>query len=189
MAGEDLSILDRDEALLASVLVKNKLVPEGAVDEFARHKRTVLESGKPYLGEVLIELKYLTQADIDQYMKEYEADHNEFLDMLGKEGYLSPEQMKEIKAKRDETGHDLISLVSELNIMTKESYARIFNKRSNSLRLGEWLLTNRKLTQEQLDAALKVRNITRLDEYLVHRQYCTQQTLNRVKEKIAAISA
>ena len=185
---EDLSVLEREEAVLANVLVRNKLVPESAVDEWARQKRGLNEFGKPFLGEVLKDLKFLTQADLDQYVKENEAAHVEFVTALETQGYLSKEQMNAVNVKRAKTGGDLVTVISELNIMTKESYIRLFNNRSNSLRLGEWLLANGKLTKEQLDAALQIRNITHLEDYLVHRNICQKAIIEKVKEKIAAQS-
>jgi hypothetical protein len=185
---KDSEVLERPEAVLAQALMKVKLVPEQAIQDYITFAKENHQSGKPYLGKVLLNMKYITQADLDEYVNENDAAHAEFMESLLKGGYLTNEQRNMLFEEKNKTGNDLITLINELGIMTKENYMRIFNNRVYVLKLGEWLVMKKKVTEEQLGVALKVRNISTLEEYLLHHNSITKPMLDKIKEKLAGIS-
>lgn len=184
MALGELDILDKEEIYLLKALMHLKLVTEGQANEFLEYRRRRQEHSKKYLGQVLIELGLITQADIDQYVKENHAGHVAFINQLTSEGYLTHDQHELLFRKEKETGHDLISLINELNIMTRDSYSRIFNKRTSVLRLGEWLLVKHKVTKERMDEAVNIQKIVSIEDYLVHGNMVKRDIIDKVKEKL-----
>ncbi len=185
MALGDLSSLEEEEAVLARVLLKNNLLKEEELNRFLAFRETRGTAGKKYIGSTLIDLGYTTQADLDEYVNENHAKHTAFLRKITEEGYVTPEQEALIKNKSRETKGDVVTVISELNIMTRENYIRFFNNREPVLRLGEWLVIKKKITQAQLDYAVKAQSVSSLDDYLTFHNLVKADTLNKVKEKIA----
>ncbi len=185
----DIGVLEKHEASLARVLIKAEFVPEKAVQDFIDYKKNTFKTGKPYLGKVLVDMKYISQAALDEFVDENNEAHTKFMETLLKEGYLTDKQSEMLFEKKKETGNDLITLISELNIMTKENYTRIFNNRSYTFKLGEWLVLKNKISQDNLDMALKMRNISSLEEYLLLHGLLKKPVLDKVKEKMAAATS
>ncbi len=185
MALGDLSILDKEESLLAQVLLKNNLLNEGDLNRFLGFRVNRGTVGKKYIGGMLIDLGYITQADLDAYVKENSDKHTAFLRKITAEGYFTPEQEALILQKAQETGGDVVTVISELNIMTRENYIRFFNNREPILRLGEWLTVKKKITLEQLDYAVKAQSVNSLEDYLKFHNLVKLEVIDKIKEKLA----
>lgn len=186
MALGDLSVLEQEEAALAQVLLKHNLLKEEDMNRFLVYRANRHAAGKKFIGGVLIDLGYITQADIDAYVKENQEAHTTFLRKMADEGYLTPEQGNIVLQKVKETGSDVITVINDLNIMTRENYIRIFNNRASILRLGEWLvMEKKKITQEQLDHAVKAQSINTFDDYLKFHNLVNAEVVDKIKEKLA----
>ena len=185
MALGDLSVLEPDEFLLAQVLLKGCLVTEEDMNGFLAYHHGRETAGKKFIGGVLIHLGYIKQADIDEYVKENHETHVAFLRKMTDEGYLTPEQCALVLRKAKETKGDVITVINDLNIMTRESYIRFFNNRAFVFRLGEWLVSEKKITQVQLDHAMKVQHINTLDDYLRFHNLVNPDILDKIRNKIA----
>ncbi len=185
MALGDLSLLEEEEAVLARVLLKNNLLTEEELNRFLAFRERRGTAGKKYIGGTLIDLGYISQANLDEYVKENFAQHTAFLHKITKEGYVTPEQEALIKKKSLETKGDVVTVISELNIMTRENYIRFFNNREPILRLGEWLVMKKKISQSQLDYAVKAQSVNSLEDYLTFHDIMNAETLENIKKKIA----
>lgn len=185
MALGDLSVLEPDELLIAQVLLKGRLLTEEDMNRFLEYRHGRETAGKKFIGGVLIFLGYIKRADVDAYVKANRDTHISFLRTLTDEGYLTPEQCATVLKKTKETKSDIITIINGLNIMTRESYIRFFNNRTFIFRLGEWLVAQKKITQVQLDHAMKVQNINTLDDYLRFHNLVKPEILDKIKNKIA----
>lgn len=186
MAINNIEVLDPGEASLAKVLVRNNLVPAQAVNDFITLKKRLLVAGKPFLGEVLIAMSFITQADLDQFVADNEKDHAEFINSLCQKGFLTKEQHQVIVATHEKTGKNMASIVADHQIMTKENYNKQFSNSAMALKLGEWLVVIGRVTQERLDKALEFRNVATFDSYLVNRLNFKKEVLRKIKNKIGA---
>lgn len=185
MALGDLSVLGPDELITAQALLKHSLLKEGEMNRFLEFRHERETGGKKFIGGVLIQLGYIKQADIDNYVKENHGTHVAFLRKMTDEGYLTPDQCAQVLRSAKETGSDIITVINDLNIMTRESYIRFFNNRSFVFRLGEWLVSQGKITQVQLDHAMKVQNINTLDDYLRFHNIVDAEILDKIKNRLA----
>jgi hypothetical protein len=179
--------LEPAEAALAQVLLKNNLVPTEVIENFIDFKKQLLSYGKPFLGDILITMNYISRADLEQFIKESDSQHIDFVGTLKSQGYLTEAQHDQLLQKYKETGKNITSLLLDLGIMPKEIYNKLFNKRVYSLKLGEWLMANKKITQSQLDDALSFRSMSSLESYLVKMNFLKGDTLQKVKERMSAI--
>lgn len=185
MALGDLSILDKEESSLARVLLKNNLLNEEALNRFLSFRLTRGTVGKKFIGGTLLELGSIVRADLDAYVKENHDTHIAFLRKIADEGFLTLEQFDLVIRKSEETGGDVVTAINELNIMTRENYIRYFNNREHILRLGEWLVKKKKITQEQLDHAVKAQSVNSLEDYLKFHNLVKPEVIDRIKEKLA----
>ncbi len=185
----DINRLEDEELTLARVLLKNHLITEKAIIAYVDFLNVRDNIGKAYLGELLVKLKYIPQADLDEFIEENRKRHLEFCEELAQKGFISEVQKKTIFEKQKETGRDVISLLTDLNIMTRDVFSRIYGQQKAVLRLGEWLVLNRKVTQEKIDRARKLQKLSGLEDYLSMHGYLPKQTIKLVKDKLAAHSA
>lgn len=180
-----LGVLEQEEALLAQVLLKHNLLRDEDMNRFLSFRVNRRTAGKKYIGGTLIDLGYVTQADLDTYVSENHDKHAAFLRKITEEGYLTPEQEDLVRRKSEETKGDVVTAISELGIMTRENYIRFFNNREPVLRMGEWLVAKKKITQEQLDHAVKSQSINTFDDYLKFHNLVNAEVVDKIKEKLA----
>lgn len=179
----NLDVLETGEAILAKILVKNKLVSEDAIQKFISLKTILLSTGKPALGGVLIALGYIKDGDLAEFIKENESEHVAFVDWLVKRGFMSQEQSLTLLKENNETKRNISALVNDKNIMTKDFYSKLFSNHGRVLKLGEWLVAKGRVTQERLDLAMAVHKISTLEKFLVVHNYVKETVLYKVKEK------
>lgn len=180
-----LGVLEQEEASLAQVLLKHNLLKDEDMNRFLSYRVNRRTAGKKYIGGTLLELGYVTQADLDMYVKENHDKHAAFLRKITEEGYLTLEQEGLVRRKSEGTGGDVVTAINELNIMTRENYIRFFNNREPVLRMGEWLVAKKKVTQEQLDHAVKSQNVNSFDDYLKFHNLVNAEVVDKIKEKLA----
>lgn len=188
MGNLDLSLIHAEEAFLARVLLKNKIVKPEDVEKYVGFKKMESEIGKAYLGELLIKLGVIKQAVMDEFIEENDQRHLEFCGKLAQDGFFSKEQNDLVVKTHNETGKDVITVLSDKGIMTRDTFARIFNQKTGGLKLGEWLVLNRKVSQVQIDKARKLQTAKSLEEFLVINGSILEQDIKKVKDKIAAHS-
>lgn len=183
-------MLDQEEAALAKILLKNRLVTEEAFDKYIEFKKLHDETGKTYLGEILINLGYITKSDTEEFMEDNNRLHLKFCDTLAERGFLTQDQKKMIYEKYRQTGRDVITLFDELNIMTRDNFSRAYNKHKGigMVRLGEWLVLNERVTRAQIDRAIDLQKIHGIAEFMVFHQYCPEGTMKKVLEKLSGMA-
>ena len=175
--------LDAGEVKLAKTLEHNNMLTREQFNEFLELRESFEKKGKRYLGDILVERGFVRQEDIDEFFVENNEMYIEFLDRLIDEGFLREEQKDRVMA--DEGARtNVVSVMEKLGIMTKESFIKLFSKRVNSLRLGDWLLTKRKIDGARLKKALEEQGVRRLDDYLVHRGIVEKDKLEEIKKKL-----
>lgn len=178
-----LSVMDQSEMKLAKVLLRNNKMTEDQLNNFLSIRADFEKSGKRYLGDILVHRGYVKQEDIDEFFSENNQMYIKFLDRLIEEGFLSEEQRDEILA--DELSkQNVVAVLEKGGIMTKESFIKLFSKRVNSLRLGDWLLAKRKLSEETLKKALQEQSANRLEDYLVFHGIAKKDLIEGIKKKL-----
>jgi len=187
MIKKDLKALDIDDRRLAQVLLNNNLIPDEEFTKYLDFRKNRDTNGKAFLGNILIEMNSINEKDLEEYLIEEEKRHYEFCDILVSEGYIREDQLKEVTEKHEATGIPIIVLISEMNLMTKDNFIRLFNNLAYGFKLGEWLLLNGRVTQEKLEAAKEAQRVNRLADYLVYHGICSRDTLDKVQEKIASV--
>lgn len=176
--------LSQSEVKLARVLIRNNKLTVDQLNVFLKERNRFENDGKKYLGDILVERKYIDRGVLDQFFKENNDLYLAFCERMVVEGFLSEEQLETIKAHED-AGTNVMSALSKAGIMTKDNFSKLFSKRVNALRLGDWLLTKRKISEENLDMGLKEQNVYRLDEHLLFYKLMSEEFLEKVKEKLS----
>lgn len=187
MIKKDLKALDVDDRRLAQVLLNNNLIPEEEFSKYIEFRRDRDTNGKAFLGNILLEMESITEKDLEEYLEEEEKRHFEFCDKLESEGYIRTDQLEELKEQHKKSGTPVIVLISEMNLMTKDNFIRLFNNLAYGFKLGEWLLLHGRVTQEKLVNAKEAQRINRLADYLAYHGICSRETLDKVQEKIASV--
>ncbi len=175
--------LDPGEVKMAKVLIRNNKITIKQLNEFLAERNRYEQSGKRYLGDILVEKKFITQEALDEFFAENNQLYNEFCHKLVDEGFLRQEQLEAILAHED-ASTNMVSALEKQGIMTRESFTKLFSKRVNALRLGDWLLTKKAITGEKLKEALELQSIYRLEDYLVYYKISSKELIVRVKEKL-----
>jgi len=179
-------VLDEEETILAKALQKNKLITEKALNEFIAFRKKKDETGKTYLGRILVDRGLITDDDLQEFVDQSNKRHMEFCDTLLDKGYLTEEQLEHVWRRRDETGEDVIAILEDEGIMTRDSFVKIFDKNTSigNLRLGEWLVLNKKATNEQILSARDLQRINTLADYLLHNKLVTEEALKKVRAEL-----
>jgi len=184
MAITNIEVLDLNEAAMAKVLIRNKLVAEQAVNDYISFKKQLLKSGKPFLGEILTAMNYITRSDLDEFENDNEKEHLDFIEALCQKGFLTNEQHDDLVRQHDETGKTMAALISKRQIMTKEIYNKLFHNSAIALKLGEWLLVRGKITEERLHRALEFQKVATLESFLVNRLNFKKEVLRKIKARM-----
>ncbi len=182
----DIKRLEEEEHTLARVLLKNNLITEKALIAYLDFLNERDDIGKAYLGELLVRLNYISQANLDEFIEENRNLHLKFCEELAHKGFISEEQKKLIFKKQKESGRDVMSLLTDLNIITRDVFSRIYGQQKAVLRLGEWLILKGKVTQEKIDRARKLQKLNGLEDFLSMHGYLPKETIKLVKDKLAA---
>ncbi len=176
--------LDPREVKLAKVLIRNNKMTVAQLNDFLKERNRFEEDGKRYLGDILVDRKYIEQDVLDQFFKENNDMYHTFCERLVFEGFLTQEQFEAIKS-HEEASTNLVSALSKLGIMTRDSFSKLFSKRVNALRLGDWLLTKKKIKEENLKSALDEQNVYRLHDYLLFYKIVNKELMDKVREKFS----
>ena len=177
-----LSALDQEEAGFARTLLQKKMISQRDLNGYIDYRKNKDEKGKRYLGEILKEQGLITADDLQEFLKESDELHMEFCDKLVDKGYLTEDQLETVWRRRDDTGEDVISIMEDLGIMTRDSFARIFDKNSSAgtLRMGEWMVINKNVTNKQILAARDLQRINTLADYLIHTKIVDKKDIDKV---------
>lgn len=176
-----LSALDAEEAAFARILFQKKMISKPDLNGYIDFRKNKDEKGKTYLGEILIKQGLITADDLQEFVKESDELHMEFCDTLLDKGFLTEDQLETIWRRRDDTGEDVISIMEDLGIMTRDNFARIFDKNTSAgtLRLGEWMVLNKKVANDQILAARDLQRINTLADYLIHNKIVTKKDIDK----------
>jgi len=180
--------LDKDERKLAKVLLKNKLITEENFLKYLEFKKVHDDKGKQFIGQVLLKLGYLNQSDLDTFIKEQQGPYLKFCGVLEEEGFLMKEHFEKIKELAEENGSDIVQLMHDLNIMTKDNFIKLFEKRAGGrLRLGDWLKMKGLIKSEQLDKAKKIQMVNNFTDYLTLHGMVKVEIINKIKDKLGIV--
>ncbi len=182
----NMGAITENEKKLAKVLIeKNKLSKE-QFEQFIQLRKEFDDKGKRYLGNILVDRGLVSKETLNDFFTENNKFYLKFCDQLLKQGFLQTEQYNSIM-NDDRSSVNVVSVIEEQGIMTKESFTKFFWNNTSTLRLGEWLVENKKLGKESLDDALAEQNINNLENYLVYNKILTMETINLVKEKLGLL--
>ena len=174
--------IDPSEVRLAAALVKTGLIGKEVIAEFIASRKKRDADGKKYLGDILVEKGFVKREDVEEFFTENNQLYLNFCDKLVEDGYLSGDNhfriMSDPKSKVN-----VVSLMEDLGIMTKESFTKLFAKRVNALRLGDWLVAKRRIGAALITQALEEQKIYRLDDYLVFHKILQKEQLESFKIK------
>ncbi len=180
--------LDKDERKLAKVLLKNKLITEENFLKYLEFKKVHDDKGKQFIGQVLLDLGYMQQSDLDTFVKEQQGPYLKFCGTLEEEGFLMKEDVAKIKKLSEEAGADIVQLVHDLNIMTKDNFIKLFEKRAGGrLRLGDWLKMRGLVTSEQIDKAKEIQTVNNFSDYLALNGLVKAEIVKKIKDKLGIV--
>jgi len=180
--------LDKDERKLAKVLLKNKLITEENFLKYLEFKKVHDDRGKQFIGQVLLKLGYMKESDLETFIKEQQGPYLKFCGTLEEEGFLMKEDYKKIKKLSEEDGADIVQLMHDLSIMTKDNFIKLFEKRAGGrLRLGDWLKMKGLITPEQLDTAKKTQMVNNFSDYLALHGLVKGEIINKIKDKLGIV--
>ena len=179
-------VLDEEETILAKKLLSSGMVAEGALNGYIVFRKKKDETGKTYLGQILVELGLVTDDDLQEFVDQVNELHMEFCDVLVDKGFLNEDQLEHVWRRRDDSGEDVIAILEDEGLMTRDSFAKLFDKNTSAgnLRLGEWLVLNKKVTNEQILAARDLQRVNTLEDYLLHNKLITEEALEQVKAEL-----
>ncbi|MBI5815315.1 MAG: hypothetical protein HZB29_06850 [Nitrospinae bacterium] len=172
--------LDPNEARLARALINGGMVSKENFIAFLGFRNKLDSEGRRYLGDILVERGYIRREDVEEFFMENNQLYLSFCEKLANDGYLSDENHAKI-ASHPDAKVNVVSLMEKLGIMTKESFTKLFSKRVNALRLGDWLVAKRRIDAALLSQALAEQKIYRLEDYLVYHKLITRDGLDGFK--------
>lgn len=177
-----LSALDEEEAAFAKTLLQKKIISQRDLNGYIDFRKNKDDKGKTYLGEILIEQGLITADDLQEFVGEIDELHMEFCDTLVDKGFLTEDQLETIWRRRDDTGEDVIAIMEDLGIMTRDTFSRIFDKNTSvgTLRLGEWMVLNKNVTNEKILEARDLQRINTLSDYLIHNKIVGKKDIDKV---------
>ncbi len=179
----DTSLLEPDEIRFAKVLMSNKLMAREDFARFLAERRRFDTDGKRYLGDLLVDRGLISADDVERFFQENNRRYLTFLDDLREAGYLSRPQYREVMEDA-ESSVNVVNALERLSIMTKASFIQLFSKRVNALRLGDWLLTNRKIDKETLEKTLNEQRVYRLEDWLVTQGLMSEEKITAIQRKL-----
>lgn len=184
---EKFEALDEEETILAKALLRKKLMTEEALTDYIAFRKKKDATGKKYLGQILVDEGLITDEDLQEFVDQSNELHMEFCETLVDKGFLTEEQLEHVWRKRDDSGDDVIAVLENEGLMTRDSFAKIFDKNSSvgTLRLGEWLVLNKKVTNEQILASRDLQRVNKLEDYLLHNKLITEKVLDKVKTDLS----
>ena len=179
-------VLDEEETILAKALQSNSLITAKELNGYIEFRKKKDETGKTYLGQILVEHGLVTDDDLQEFVDQVNELHMDFCDVLVDKGFLNEGQLEHIWRRRDDSGEDVIAILEDEGLMTRDSFAKIFDKNSSvgNLRLGEWLVLNKKVTNEQVLAARDFQRVNTLEDYLLHNKLIAEEALKNVKSDL-----
>lgn len=175
--------LDPGEVAMAKVLLAKGRITQEQIKQFLVVRERLDRDGKPYLGDILVDRGLITNETLDEFFAENNHLYREFLGSLVDGGYLGVEQRQRV-LDDPESATKIVAVMEKLGIMTKDNFIRLFSKKVNALRLGDWLLAKRKLEPAVLNKALAEQKIYRFEDYLVHHGILPRATVDMLKEKL-----
>ena len=186
MTGAVIPGVQNEEAHLARVLLKNKLLKQEDFDRYLKFREKRDMSGKDYLGDILIKQGLITPEERDEYVEESTKHHLKFCDRMYETGFLTDEQRDLLMKEHKATGKDIVTLLAELGIMTRDTFARLFdkNKEVGIPRIGEWFVRKNKLTNDQVLAARDLQRVNTLIDYVIQNNLIKKEIMDKVLEKI-----
>ena len=175
-------VLDEEETHLAKALQSGNLITEKALSGYIAFRKKKDETGKTYLGQILVEEGLVTEEDLQEFVDQVNELHMDFCDVLVDKGFLNEEQLEHVWRRRDDSGEDVIAILEDEGLMTRDSFSKIFDKNTSAgnLRLGEWLVLSKKVTNEQIFAARDLQRVNTLEDYLLHNKLITEEALKKV---------
>ncbi|MBI4666569.1 MAG: hypothetical protein HY751_09195 [Nitrospinae bacterium] len=179
----DMESLDPNEAKLAKVLLDNGKLTQEQVKEYLDFRADLEKGGKKYLGDILVERGYLPRQVVDDFFTEHNQLYLDFCSRLKDEGFLNREQFNQIMA-HPHSDTNVVSVMEDLGIMTKENFSKLFANKVNALRLGDWLLAKRKIDPALLTKALAEQKIYRFEDYLVYHDLAPKSLIDYIKSKL-----
>ena len=127
-----LEILDAEEANLAKALQSGGLITKKALNGYIEFRKKKDETGKTYLGRILVRQGLITEEDLQEFLDQSNELHMEFCDFLVDKGYISEDQLEHVWRRRDDSGEDVIAILEDEGIMTRDTFAKIFDKNTSA---------------------------------------------------------
>jgi len=130
----------------------------------------------------------MKQSDLETFIKEQQGPYLKFCGTLEEEGFLMKEDVQKIEKLSKEDGVDIVQLMHDLNIMTKDNFIKLFEKRSGGrLRLGDWLKMRGLVTPEQVDKAKEIQMVNNFSDYLALNGLVKEEMINKIKDKLGIV--
>jgi len=181
------SAISEYERTLARALLRNNIISTERFKHFISLRAGLDRDGRRYLGDILLERKLISDADLKAFFQENNSAYLDFIKSLNKKGFMSNAQLKSI-LDDPESATSAVTVVERLGFMTKDNFVRLFAKSGPSVRLGEWLVKRGKLDQAKLDDALAEQSIHTLEDYLLFHKILDKGTLDKIKLKLGFAS-
>ncbi|MBF0169727.1 MAG: hypothetical protein HQK87_01335 [Nitrospinae bacterium] len=179
----DTSLLEPDEVRFAKVLMGNNLLTREDFARFLTERRRFDTDGKRYLGDLLVDRGLIKSEDVEAFFRENNQRYLTFLDDLTEAAYLSRAQFREVMEDA-ESAVNVVNTLERRSIMTKANFIQLFSKRVNALRLGDWLLTHRKIDKATLEKTLNHQRVYRLEDWLVTEGLMGKEKVTAIQRKL-----
>jgi len=182
----NMGAITENEKKLARILIEKNKLSKKQFGRFVQLRKEFDNKGKRYLGDILVDRGLVSKETLNDFFTENNKFYLRFCDQLLKQGFLQTEQYNSIMDD-GRSGVNVVSVIERQGIMTKESFTKFFWNNTSALRLGEWLVENKKLDKKSLDDALAEQSVNNLEDYLVYNKILTMETIDLVKEKLGLL--
>jgi len=179
----DFGSLSENEVILARSLLAKRKISGMQFAQFIQLRNRFDNEGKRYLGDILVGRGDLSKETLDEFFTKNNAAYLEFCHQLLDQGFLRRDHHDRIMAD-ERSANNVISVIEDLGIMTKESFTKLFGNKSGAIRLGDWLVENKKVTKEKLQDALAEQTLNNLEGYLVYHKIVDRETIDEFKEEL-----
>ncbi|VAX21066.1 Flagellar synthesis regulator FleN [hydrothermal vent metagenome] len=172
-----------EELWIANELLRNEYITEDDFCKFADLRYRFDLEGKSYLGDILLRRKLITEEVLKEFLKINNNVYTKFCSVLRDQGLINKDQFQEIMDDK-KSGEDIIAVISEHKVMSRDNFMKLFNSVSRSPKFGEWLVHNKYVGKSDVVDALREQGINSFEDYLIYNKLVSKDVLDSLKYKM-----
>ncbi len=172
--------ITNEELRIANELLRSEYITEDEFCKFAEIRYKFDMEGKNYLGDILVKRKLITEDVLKDFLRINNNVYTKFCSVLRDQGLINKDQFQEIMNDK-KSDKDIIAVISEHKVMSRDNFMKLFNSVSRSPKFGEWLVHNKYVEKSDVVDALREQGINSFEDYLIYNKLVGRDVLDSLK--------